>query len=139
MTLLAHRTPGLSGVGKKAGMYVRKNGRWRPDDFSHEQSLVLDTKEGLVIFNSCSHGGADVIIREAEAAFPGKQIYGLIGGFHLFRSEDQEVRELADRIRKTGIRRICTGHCTGERAMEILKEELGNMAEQIYTGFEIEV
>ena len=35
------------------------------------------------------------------------------------------VRELADRIRKTGIRRICTGHCTGERAMEILKEELG--------------
>ena len=48
-------------------------------------------------------------------------------------------RELADRIRKTGIRRICTGHCTGERAMEILKEELGDMAEQIYTGFEIEV
>ena len=47
VTLLAHRTPGLSGVGKKAGMYVRKNGRWRPDDFSHEQSLVLDTKEGL--------------------------------------------------------------------------------------------
>lgn len=26
-----------------------------------------------------------------------------------------------------------------ERAMEILKEELGDMAEQIYTGFEIEV
>ena len=120
---------------------LRKVGedRFLPDDFSHEQSLVLDTKEGLVIFNSCSHGGADVIIREAEAAFPGKQIYGLIGGFHLFRSEDQEVRELADRIRKTGIRRICTGHCTGERAMEILKEELGDMAEQIYTGFEIEV
>ena len=139
VTLLAHRTPGLASTGRKAGMYVKKNGRWKPDDFSHEQSLVFDTKEGLVIFNSCSHGGADVIIREAEAAFPGKQIYGLIGGFHLFRSEDQEVRELADRIRKTGIRRICTGHCTGERAMEILKEELGDMAEQIYTGFEIEV
>ena len=139
VTLLAHRTPGLADTGRKAGMYVKKNGRWKPDDFSHEQSLVFDTKEGLVIFNSCSHGGADVIIREAETAFPGKQIYGLIGGFHLFRSEDQEVRELADRIKKTGIRRICTGHCTGERAMEILKEELGDMAEQIYTGFEIEV
>ena len=87
MTLLAHRTPGLASTGKKAGMYVKKNGRWKLDDFSHEQSLVFDTKEGLVIFNSCSHGGADVIIREAEAAFPGKQIYGLIGGFHLFRSE----------------------------------------------------
>ena len=94
---------------------------------------------GSIEAREIPHGGADVIIREAEAAFPGKQIYGLIGGFHLFRSEDQEVRELADRIRKTGIRRICTGHCTGERAMEILKEELGDMAEQIYTGFEIEV
>ena len=114
VTLLAHRTPGLADTGRKAGMYVKKNGRWKPDDFSHEQSLVLDTKEGLVIFNSCSHGGADVIIREAEAAFPGKQIYGLIGGFHLFRSEDQEVRELADRIRKTGIRRICTATAPGK-------------------------
>ena len=34
---------------------------------------------------------------------------------------------------------IRDSHCTGERAMEILKEELGDMAEQIYTGFEIEV
>ena len=137
--LLPHKTEGLEKLGEKAHMYREAEGVWSPDAFSREQSLVFDTSRGLVIFNSCSHGGADVIIREAEAAFPGKQIYGLIGGFHLFRSEDQEVRELADRIRKTGIRRICTGHCTGERAMEILKEELGDMAEQIYTGFEIEV
>ncbi len=137
VTLLPHKTPGLSGIGEKAGMYVRINGRMKPDPFSHEQSLVFDTDKGLVIFNSCSHGGADNIINEVSETYPGKKICALIGGFHLFRSPDDEVRALAERIRRTGIERIYTGHCTGDRAMEILKEELGDKAEQIYTGLEI--
>lgn len=41
VTLLAHRTPGLSGVGKKAGMYVRKNGRWRPTTFPTSRAWCL--------------------------------------------------------------------------------------------------
>ena len=137
VTLLAHRTPGLADIGRKAGMYVKKNGRWKPDDFSHEQSLVFDTKEGLVIFNSCSHGGADNIIAETADAFPQKHIYALIGGFHLFASPDAEVRALAERIRSTGIERVITGHCTGKRAYAILHEELGGAVEQMYAGMEI--
>lgn len=139
VTLLPHKTPGLEKIGKKAGMYVKVNGRWKPDSFAHEQSLVLDTEHGLVIFNSCSHGGADNIIREAEMTFPGKRICALIGGFHLFRSTDQEVLALAGRIKETGIEKIYTGHCTGARAMELLKAELGDRAEQLYTGLEIEL
>ena len=46
---------------------------------------------------------------------------------------------LADKIRKTGIERVYTGHCTGERAMELLKRELGDMVMQIYTGMEMEI
>lgn len=116
-----------------------ENGGWRPDDFRHEQSLIFETAFGLVIFNSCSHAGVDCIIKETAAAFPGKHIEALIGGFHLFRSTDGEVRSLAERIRETGIRRLYTGHCTGDRAMEILKEEFGDQIEQLYTGMEIEI
>lgn len=139
VVLLPHKTPGLEKAGENAGMYVKIKGRWEPDSFAHEQSLVLDTQQGLVIFNSCSHGGADNIIRETELTYPGKKIYALIGGFHLFRSADEEVRALAKRIRQTGIEKIYTGHCTGERAMELLKAELGERAAQLYTGLEIEV
>ena len=92
-----------------------------------------------MIFSSCSHGGADNIICETEAAFPGKRLYAMLGGFHLYKSSDAEVRALAERIRKTGIQKIYTGHCTGQRAFDILKEELGDCAEQIYTGMEIEL
>ena len=137
--LIGHKTPGLEKIGEKANLYIRKDGKMCPDDFAHEQSLVFDTPQGLVIFNSCSHGGADNIINEISATFPEKQIYAMIGGFHLYKSSEQEVRGLAQRIKDTGIRKIVTGHCTGQRAFDILKEELGEVAEQIYTGLEITV
>lgn len=138
VTLVPHKTPNLKQVGKEAGMYVRRGLFWRPDDFSHEQSLVIETKKGLVVFNSCSHGGADAIIREVEETWPDKRIYALVGGLHLFRSSDETVRAVAEKIKHLGIEKIFTGHCTGARAMEILKEELGDKVEALYTGLEIE-
>ena len=136
--MIPHKTAGLSEVGKKNNMYVRNNMRWQPDDFSHEQSLVFDTEDGLMIFNSCSHGGADTIINEVIATFPDKKIKALIGGFHLFSRPEEEVRVLAKRIKETGIEKIYTGHCTGGKAFKILKEELGEKAHQLYVGLEIE-
>jgi len=45
--LLAHSTPGLEKMGKKAKLY-RRQGLWlRPDDFRHEQSLIFAEAEGL--------------------------------------------------------------------------------------------
>ena len=136
--LIGHRTPDLHLLGKKAGMYRRSSGKWSADDFSHEQSLVFDTEKGLVIFNSCSHGGVDNIINEVSAAFPGKTIYAMFGGFHLFESSKADVIALADRIEKTGITKVYTGHCTGDKAFKLLKEKLGERAEQIYAGMELE-
>ncbi len=137
--LLPHSTEGLESIGKRAGMLVTENGRLTHDSFSHEQSLVLRTDKGLVIFNSCSHGGADNIINEVKDAFPDEKIYALIGGFHLYRSKENEVRALAQRIKDTGIEKICTGHCTGDKAFRILKEALGDKAEQLHVGLEIEI
>lgn len=139
VTLLPHKTEGLEKAGEKVGMYRYRDGAWTPDDFSHEQSLVFETDRGLVICNSCCHGGADHIIEEVKQTFPGKKVYALIGGLHLYKASDEEVLALADEIRETGIEKVYTGHCTGERAMELLKRELGDAAAEIYTGMEIEI
>ena len=138
VTLLPHKTEGLERLGEKVGMYRYLDGVWKPDDFSHEQSLVIETERGLVICNSCCHGGADHIIEEVKQTFPGEKVCALIGGLHLYKASDEEVLALADKIRETGIERVYTGHCTGERAMELLKRELGDMVAEIYTGMEIE-
>ena len=55
--LLPHTTPGLARRGEAAGMFCLRAGQWVPDDFSHEQTLVLETPRGLVLLSSCCHAG----------------------------------------------------------------------------------
>ncbi|MEI3504278.1 MAG: MBL fold metallo-hydrolase [Anaerovoracaceae bacterium] len=119
-------------------MYRKRPDGWYPDDFAHEQSLVLDTAEGLVIFNSCSHGGAANIISEVAGFFPGRNVHAIIGGFHLYNKSEGEVRDLGRKIKETGIKYVCTGHCTGESAYGILEQELGDILHQLHTGLVME-
>ena len=138
MYLIPHKTPGLQKIGMREMMYLKTPQGFVPDNFSHEQSLVLDTDKGLVIINCCSHGGAVNIIQEVMATFPDKKVYGLIGGFHLFNKSEAEIREVARKIKSTGISYVCTGHCTKERAYNIMKEELTDMLEQLHVGLTME-
>ena len=136
--LIPHKTENLESIGKKAGLYKRVNKKWVPDDFDHEQSLVIDTEKGLVIFNSCCHGGADNIIKEVAQTFPQKKIYAIVGGFHLYESKDSEVIALGKSIEETGISLVCTGHCTGKKAYKLLSDILGDKCRQLKVGLVIE-
>lgn len=137
--LISHKTEGLASIGKRENMYRKTNHGYKPDDFSHEQSLVLDTKKGLVILNSCSHGGAANIIREVAETFPDKHVYGLIGGFHLFNKSEAEIKMVSRLIKDTGIDFVCTGHCTKQRAYDIMKAELGDRLCMLRVGLELEM
>lgn len=138
ISLIPHKTKGLEEIGRREKMYRKEKNRWIPDDFSHEQSLVFDTPKGLVVFNSCCHGGAANIIREAAAAFPDKKVFALVGGFHTYNKCEKEIRDLAGKIKETGIEYVCTGHCTGDKAYALLKEELGGRLHQLRIGLVME-
>lgn len=135
--LLSHRRD-MTAAGRLAHMYLLNGSEWSIDSFAHEQSLVFDTEKGLVVFNSCCHGGADIVIEEAREAL-GKDVYALVGGLHLFRSNDHYVIEMAERLRRTGVKRIITGHCTGERGLELLKNELPGIVEAMSSGYVLEI
>lgn len=139
VTLIPHKTSNLAMIGKKNKMYIKKERKWYPDDFSHEQSIVFETEKGLVILNSCSHAGADLIIHEVANTFPDKHIYAMIGGFHLYNASHEEVKAFANRVKDTGIEKVYTGHCTGEKSYRILKEQLGEKLEQFKVGLTIEI
>ena len=113
--LIPHKIKGLEKIGKREMMYQKTKEGWKPDNFSHEQSLVFETDKGLVIINSCSHGG-----------------------FHLFNKTEGEIRKVSRNILDTGIDYVCTGHCTKDRAYSIMKEELGDKLEQLRVGLVIE-
>jgi len=136
--LIPHKTSGLDAIGKREKMYQKTKGGWMPDDFSHEQSVVLDTDKGLIIINCCSHGGAVNIINEIKETFPDKHIYGIIGGFHLFNKSADEIKAVANNLLDTEIDFVCTGHCTKDRAYGILKEYLGDKLCQLHVGLKME-
>lgn len=133
--LIPHKRD-MEQAGRRAHMYLLNGGVWDIDRFAHEQSLVLETEKGLVIFNSCCHGGADVIIEEICSTF-GREVYALVGGLHLFRSTEEEMSQMAERLAATAVQRIITGHCTGDIGFEILKKRLGDRVEQMYSGMEM--
>jgi 7,8-dihydropterin-6-yl-methyl-4-(beta-D-ribofuranosyl)aminobenzene 5'-phosphate synthase len=139
MFLIPHSTENLSAIGEKAKLYKQEKGEPIPDDFAHEQSFVIKTSKGLVIFNSCSHGGPANIIREVLQWEADCKIYAYIGGFHLSKYPEEDVLEFAETLKALEIERIITGHCTGESACEILKEQLGNKVEVMHSGMVIEI
>lgn len=139
MFLVPHSTRGLSAIGEKSNLYKMEGERLVPDDFAHEQSFVINTSKGLVIFNSCSHGGPANVIHEVlqqENRYP---VYAYIGGFHLSKYPDEDVLAFAETLKDLQVERIITGHCTGDRACHILKEQLGDKVEQMHAGMVIEM
>lgn len=101
--------------------------------------IIPHSGDGLVIFNSCSHSGADIVMDEVGRAFPGEQVKAYLGGLHLFRMDETEVREMARKIRDAGIHRVITGHCTGDMAFAVLKSCLGESMDQFHCGMVIDV
>lgn len=141
--LLPHNTENLSEIGDKAKLYRKESGKLMPDDFSHEQTLVLGSAKGIVIFNSCSHAGAANIIKEVMDYYSGYtqkvKVYAYIGGFHLFKSSDEDILKFAETLKEVDCQRIITGHCTGDHAYEMLHAELGDRVEQMHSGMVIEL
>ena len=137
--LIPHKCPDRERIGRREKMFLRRGDALVPDDFSHEQSLVFETEKGLVVFNSCSHAGAAEIVGEVCRTFPGQRVYAYIGGFHLYRKTPEEVREFARGLEAAGVKKLCTGHCTGEAAFAILKERLGESITQFRTGLEMDI
>ena len=138
--LLGHTTPDLEKVGLAEKMYLKRGeDEYIPDDLRHEQSLIFELDDGVAVFNSCSHAGADNIVNEAIRVYPDRKIKAVIGGFHLFNKSDEYVRAFARRLRNTGVESIYTGHCTGDKAMAILREELGDIVHSFETGLVFEI
>ena len=137
--IVPHKKEGYPDIGQKGHMLKKTRNGFVADDLCHEQSLVIETDKGLVIFNSCSHSGPGIIINEVKEAFPEEHIYGYLGGLHLWNSPESDIRKTARDFVKEDIKYIGTGHCTKDRAFGILKEELGDKIEQFKTGLVIEI
>ena len=133
--LVPHRKRDYSAIALRNDLYTVQGGKRRPDDFAHEQSLVIETGKGLVVFNSCSHTGMINILADIREMLGRGDVYAYVGGLHLYKMTDEELDSLCGEIRRTGIGHIFTGHCTGDHAFAYLRDRLGARIGQFSSGF----
>jgi 7,8-dihydropterin-6-yl-methyl-4-(beta-D-ribofuranosyl)aminobenzene 5'-phosphate synthase len=92
--------------------------------FIKEQALVIKTKKGLVVLTGCAHPGVVNLARKAKEV-AGKEIYLVLGGFHLYSTPDSEVKKIIGELKKLGVKKIAPCHCSGERTRQLFKKSFG--------------
>lgn len=128
-------------------LFAKEGNKIVKDKFDHELIMVIKENEGICVFSGCSHNGTVNIIETVNKLFPGTSIKALIGGFHLvkipamdiFSASQEEINLIVNKVISEKIEEIYTGHCTGEKAYNKLKQDLGEKIQYIRTGSEIQI
>ena len=102
---------------------MSNNGNLVPDPLLDDQSLVLRTKQGLVVILGCAHAGLINTIEFVLDQLQKEKLYALIGGTHLgFLKEDQIDKTIAY-LKNCDFSMIGASNCTGLRAAARLFQE----------------
>lgn len=115
-----------------AGLQMEENGIRIPDDFRHEQYLMLEEQGKRILISGCSHKG---ILNIAAAFRPDV----LIGGFHFMKIEEEEKLEAAAQKLLEYDTVYYTGHCTGQKQYDYLKAIMGEKLHYIAAGTILEL
>lgn len=113
------------------GLQMQENGLLRPDDFRHEQYLLIREGEKTVLFSGCSHKGICNIATWFQPDV-------LIGGFHFSkldpRGKGADQLQKAERVLLQFPTLYYTGHCTGEEQYRFLRQSMGDRLRALSTG-----
>lgn len=118
-------------------LLVKKNGKIVPDDFAHEQNLIISSDGTKTLFCGCSHAGIVNIVDKA-AQVCGRMPETVVGGFHLFEPTKKKYEKgdyiamISKELKQRGAD-YYTCHCTGVKAYEAMKEQ-GLKLRYLHTG-----
>ena len=102
-----------------------------PEDFRHEQYLLLEEKGKRILISGCSHRGILNIMARFRPDV-------LVGGFHFMKLDpDGEELEAAAALLKRYPCVYYTGHCTGEAQFAALEALMGDQLRRLSGGVEI--
>jgi len=115
-------------------------GAWSTGDLGeaiHEHALLLDTPRGLVVMTGCAHPGIVAILERAKTVAK-KDIWMVLGGFHLYETPPVTVDGIIARFKALGVQRVGATHCTGEAAMAKFREAFGSGFVELGVGAKIQ-
>ena len=113
------------------GLTMMKNGSIVPDDFLHEQYLLIEENGRRILISGCSHKGIINIMEWFKLDV-------LIGGFHFMKLPlDDTLRNYAEKLNSYDTD-YYTCHCTGAEQFDYMKRYM-NRLRYINVGDNLEV
>lgn len=113
------------------GLRMEKDGQLQPDDFHHEQYLLIEENGKRICFSGCSHRGIQNIVHWFQPDV-------LIGGFHFSKldptGDGAVLLEEAARCLMESPTVYYTGHCTGQAQFAFLQQRMGTRLREFSTG-----
>ena len=98
-----------------------------------EQSLAVKTDKGAVVITGCAHPGIDRIVARA-AEVTGSDVLCAMGGFHLGRTGEKRLEEIASNFDGCGVRFCGASHCTGDESIEFFAKRYGDRYVRLGAG-----
>lgn len=102
-----------------------------------EQSLVIQSDKGILLITGCAHPGIVDIVTQAKQLFPDQSI-SVIGGFHLGNHSEDEIRNIAMKLKELGVDAAGPTHCSGDIALKVFAEVFGKDIIELGVGRRIE-
>ncbi len=129
-------SPGIYLTGNVPRTYPEKNygaglkkdnanGKTIEDNIPEDMSLVIRTRDGLVLLSGCGHSGIINTIKHVRDNLQQEPVYAAIGGFHLFANTDDQLKWTSSELKKAGIRYFMGAHCTGIEPVYQIREWAG--------------
>ena len=120
-------------------LYVAPENKMTLDTFPDDAALFVITKRGLSIISGCAHRGIVNTMAYARELFGNKQIYAVIGGFHLINTIPERIDKTVKAFKDYGVKMVATGHCTGLAGACKLAHELGDIFQFLWAGRKLEI
>ncbi len=112
-------------AGRSKLLRYRDGDRFLPDDTEEDQSIVIHVEgKGLVIVSGCAHSGIVNTVSYAQKMSGADRVHAVFGGFHLGRTDVEDVKRTVDAIAETGPAMVVPTHCTGFAAMRRFAERM---------------
>ena len=108
--------------GREPNAYHEVNKALEVDPVFDDQSIVLDTEEGLVLITGCCHAGLLNTLEHVEK-IKKKPFKAIVGGTHMVRYSKEEVAEVADSLEtKYNLPDLYLNHCTDNFPSRLVKK-----------------
>lgn len=105
-----------------------------PDLIDDDLALWIRTDQGLVVCLGCCHAGLVNTIHHIRSISGTDRIRAIIGGLHLMNAESQRIEQTVDALRSFSPDIIVPCHCTGDNALALLLNALGERVETGVSG-----